>query len=156
MNATLTAQDAWLAALGTIQMQVSSNTYNLYFRDSKCMGYRDGVLTIQTRMQSFADELTAKYLEMCQKIVQKVWRQEVAIEFTAQPSSVPVAPPIAIHDAPNWEAMYREAQAENTVLRQENAQLKTEVAYLSEWGGGVALPASQVTAEGVFIPRAVF
>ncbi|MBI5931491.1 MAG: chromosomal replication initiator protein DnaA [Chloroflexi bacterium] len=77
-------EDAWLATLGQLQLQLHRSTYDTWLRDSKFLSYEDKTFTIRVRNGYTKDWLEQKLYRAIRHTMCSVFREQVEIKFVVQ------------------------------------------------------------------------
>lgn len=78
-------QDAWLATLGQLQMQLHSATYDTWVRDALFESYEDGLFTISVPNDYARDWLTKRLYRLIQHTLATVFGDSVELKFITIP-----------------------------------------------------------------------
>ncbi|MCQ3932381.1 MAG: chromosomal replication initiator protein DnaA [Chloroflexi bacterium] len=74
-------EDAWLAALGQLQLQLHRSTYDTWLRDAKFLSYDDKVFTVRVRNGYAKDWLEQKLYRAVKHTLCSVFHEQVEIQF---------------------------------------------------------------------------
>ncbi len=77
-------EDAWLAALGQLQLQLHRSTYDTWLRDAKFLSYDDKVFTVRVRNGYAKDWLEQKLYRAVKHTLCSVFHEQVEIQFVVQ------------------------------------------------------------------------
>lgn len=77
-------EDAWLATLGQLQLQLHRSTYDTWLRDAKFLSYDDKVFTVRVRNGYAKDWLEQKLYRAVKHTLCSVFREQVEVEFVVQ------------------------------------------------------------------------
>ena len=82
-------QDAWLATLGQLQMQLHSATYDTWVREAQFVAYEDGHFTISVPNDYAREWLTKRLYRLIQHTLANVFRSSVELSFITVPEEKP-------------------------------------------------------------------
>ena len=80
----LSPQDAWLATMGQLQIQLHRATYETWVEGARFVAYEDGVFTISVTNAYAKDWLEQRLYELVQRSLSTVFRQTVQVKFVVQ------------------------------------------------------------------------
>jgi chromosomal replication initiator protein len=78
-------QDAWLATLGQLQMQLHSATYDTWVREAQFVSFEDGLFTISVPNDYARDWLTKRLYRLIQHTLSNVFQDHVELTFITTP-----------------------------------------------------------------------
>ena len=85
-------QDAWVATLGQLQMQLHAATYETWVRDAQFVSYEDGRFTISVPNDYARDWLDKRLYRLIQHTLASVFQNPVVLEFITTPKAPPPRP----------------------------------------------------------------
>lgn len=93
----ISPKKAWQAALGELQLQVTSDIYDMYLHPTRFWGYEDGTFVVSVPNGFVKDWLEMRLNRVVKKTLRHIIDREVEVTYTVQPPPVrePDAPPPA-------------------------------------------------------------
>lgn len=86
---TLSPKDAWLAALGQLQLQLNRPTFDTWLKGSEVLSYEDGDFVIRVR-HAYAKDWLEKHLDhLVTRTLGDIWGRSVRVNYTVFPPSRP-------------------------------------------------------------------